>query len=438
MGVFRSDQFRRLSKEGSWIVLGQAMAVLGSLVCVRVLTGLLTTSEYGELALGMTLATLVGQTLLGPLGQGATRFYAPAVEKSALNVYLNVVRRLVFSATGIVFLIVLFTSAGLLLIGRIEWVGIAIASFIFAILAGHNDILNGIQNAARQRSVVALHRGAESWTRFLAAAGLIFLLGASSTVAILGYGLSMVFVLFSQYIFFRPIIASAGDDDLTEPTYFSQWQERILAYSWPFVSWGIFTWAQQASDRWALALLDSTQEVGLYAVLFQLGYYPISILTGIFLQLVSPILFERIGDATDVKRVIQVSRINNMLAGFTLGLTLVAFLLVFVLHHLVFEIFVARQYASVSYMLPWIVLSGGIFASAQVMSLGLMNKLNTRGLIAPKIITAIIAVLLNFTGAYLWGVKGVVAGGLSFSATFWIWMFIQSRRTNVEFSYNSG
>jgi len=56
---------------------------------VRVLTGLLTSAEYGELALGMTLAILVGQTLFGPLGQGATRFYAPAVEKSALNVFFN-------------------------------------------------------------------------------------------------------------------------------------------------------------------------------------------------------------------------------------------------------------------------------------------------------------------------------------------------------------
>lgn len=430
---FHSDRFRRLSKEGLWIVLGQALVVLGSLVGVRVLTGLLTSAEYGELALGMTLATLFGQTLFSPLGQGATRFYAPAAEKSALNVYLNVIRHLVLSATGIAFLLILLTFAGLLLIGRIEWVGIAIASFIFAILAGYSSILNSIQNAARQRSFVALHSGLASWARFLVAAGLILLVGASSTVTILGYGLSMVFVLFSQYIFFRRTITSTGSDGTTEPTYYSHWQERILAYSWPFASWGIFTWAQQASDRWALALLDSTQEVGLYAVLFQLGYYPISILTGIFLQLVAPILFEHIGDATDAHRIIRTSQIINLLAVVTLGATLVAFLLAFVLHQLVFEIFVARQYASVSYLLPWTVLSGGIFASAQVISHDLMNKFNTRGLIVPKIITAIIAVLLSFLGAYFWGVKGVVAAGLGFSIIFWIWMFFQSRRTNVEF-----
>ena len=87
--MFHSDRFVRLSKEGFWIVLGQAIAVLGSLVGVRVLTGLLTSAEYGELALGMTLAILVGQTLFGPLGQGATRFYAPTVEKRALNVFFN-------------------------------------------------------------------------------------------------------------------------------------------------------------------------------------------------------------------------------------------------------------------------------------------------------------------------------------------------------------
>ena len=51
------ERIRRLSKEGAWIVLGQVTAVLGSLASVRLLTELLDPAAYGELALGMTVAT---------------------------------------------------------------------------------------------------------------------------------------------------------------------------------------------------------------------------------------------------------------------------------------------------------------------------------------------------------------------------------------------
>jgi len=87
--------YGRFFKEGFWIVLGQVMMVTGSLVGVRLLTELLSPSSYGELALGMTIATLVNQTILGPLGGGVTRFYAPAIEYGDLSGYLNAARKLV-------------------------------------------------------------------------------------------------------------------------------------------------------------------------------------------------------------------------------------------------------------------------------------------------------------------------------------------------------
>ncbi|MGB5196552.1 MAG: hypothetical protein WBN64_05740, partial [Candidatus Deferrimicrobium sp.] len=96
----QSERFRRLSREGFWVVSGQAAAVAGGLFGVRLLTELMEPAAYGELALGMTVATLVNQTVLGPLSNGATRFYAPAAEAGDLTGYLAAVRRMVASATG--------------------------------------------------------------------------------------------------------------------------------------------------------------------------------------------------------------------------------------------------------------------------------------------------------------------------------------------------
>ena len=133
-----SERLRRLSKEGAWIVLGQVTAILGSLAGVRLLTELLDPAAYGELALGLTLASLVNQTVLGPLSNGITRFYAPAQERADLAGYLSAVRGLVWTATGVVAVMILLTGAGLVAAGRMQWISIAGAALLFAGLSGYN------------------------------------------------------------------------------------------------------------------------------------------------------------------------------------------------------------------------------------------------------------------------------------------------------------
>lgn len=422
-----SDRFRRLSKEGFWIIFGQGAAVIGALVGVRLLTELLDPAAYGELALGMTVATLVNQTILGPLGNGITRFYAPAVEQGDLGGYLNAVRRLVLSATGIMAFMALLIVVGLLIAGRMEWVTIAIAALIFALLSGYNSVLNGIQNAARQRSIVALHQGIEPWARFLTAAALMIWLGATSTIAMAGYGMGVILVLASQGAYFRKIVyknVSKADEE-------KSWREQIWKYSWPMSIFGIFTWAQLASDRWALEILATTQEVGLYAVLFQLGYYPMSMATAMAVQFLAPIFFQRAGDASHSRRNAEVHNLSWRLTGLALAVTGAVFLLSLLFHTQIFQVFVAKEYAPVSHLLPWVIFAGGVFAAGQIIALNLMSKMKTHAMMIPKIVTALLGVTFNLAGAYLFGIGGIVVAGMLFSVTYFIWMAALSKSEGV-------
>jgi O-antigen/teichoic acid export membrane protein len=414
----RSKRFHRLFKEGFWVVLGQTMAVLGSLVGVRLLTGFLNPAGYGELALGMTAATLVNQAILGPLGNGATRFYAPAVEEGDAGDYLNAVGRLVFLATGIIAFLILLTDIGLLLTGQTDWVGIATAALIFAILSGFNSILSGIQNAARQRSIVALHQGFESWMRFLVATGLLWCLGATSTVAMIGYAVALCLVLGSQYLFLRRVFPK----HLTGANRDNHWREQIWKYSWPFSIFGMFTWAQLASDRWALAHFATTEDVGMYAVLFQLGYYPMSIVSGMTMQFWAPIFFQRAGDATDSRRTASVKSLSWRLTALTLVMTGCAAVVGFLFHAEIFQVFVAKEYRSASHLLPWMLLAGGVFAAGQTISLNLMSLMKAQAMMTAKVATAVLGVTLNFAGAYWYGTRGIVIAGVLFSLSFFVWM----------------
>jgi len=423
-----SERFRRLSREGAWIVLGQTAAILGSLVGVRLLTELLDPIAYGELALGMTVATLVNQTMLGPLSNGITRFYAPARESNEIGAYLGATRWLVLSATAVMVLLSVFAFSGLFLVGRSEWIGVAIPALIFAILSGYNSILNGIQSAARQRPIVALHQGIESWLRFLIAAGLMVWLGATSAVAMVGYVVATVLVLGSQCVYFRKIAPERLHATDKEKT----WEVRIWKYSWPFATWGVFTWAQQVSDRWALELFATTQEVGCYAVLFQLGYYPISMATGMATQFFAPIFYQRAGDAIDSRRNANVHSLSWRLTGLALGVTCLAFLLASLFHVRIFQVLAAKEFLIVSYLLPWMLLAGGLFAAGQTIALGLMSQMKTRTMVAAKIVTALLGTIFNFAGARWYGTTGVVIASVLFSVLSFLWMLLLSKKAQAS------
>ena len=92
-------RYRHLVKEGSWIVIGQITSVIGLLVLVRVLTERLNPTQYGQLALGLTVAGLVNQVVMGGVTNGISRFYSVAAERQGLSAYLRSSRSLMIYAT---------------------------------------------------------------------------------------------------------------------------------------------------------------------------------------------------------------------------------------------------------------------------------------------------------------------------------------------------
>ena len=416
--VIATPRFNRLAKEGSWIVAGQIAAVLGSLALVRVLTEHLEPAQYGQLALGLTVAGLINQVVMGGVKSGIGRFYSIAAEKNDLPDYLRASRRLMGYATAAVVAIALVLMAGLLWLGYSQWMGLAAAALVLSVLSGYNASLSGIQNAARQRAIVAFHGGLDAWLKILLAVGVMLWLGSSSTAVVMGYALSSLLVTGSQFLFLRRLIRPRG----VKPKASANWGRQIWAYSWPFSTWGAFTWAQQVSDRWALQAFASTQEVGLYAVLFQLGYAPIGLATGMTISFLGPILWQRAGSAEDHNRNTSVHRIAWHITFVSLFVTAFAFVIAFFLHAWIFQLLVAATYHAASYLLPWMVLAGGIFSAGQMLALKLMSEMKSASMIAAKIVTAILGVGLNIYGATQFGLQGVAAALVAFSCIYFLWM----------------
>jgi O-antigen/teichoic acid export membrane protein len=420
------NRFKRLSKEGIWITAGQVMAMLGSLIGITVLSKAMTPAEYGQLALGMTAFTFVGQLIVGPLGNGVVRFYAPAVELGRLVDYLHAVVKLVVKSIQLIVLIGFIVGLILIISNKTDVFILFSLSFLFAILSGGNSLLNGIQNAARNRANASIHQGFESWIRFLAATCLMVLFGYESQIAMLGFCVSALIILTSQYYFFKKKLSFKTNEIINV----EQWQRKITVFSMPFAIWGIFTWAQLASDRWALGAFSTSNDVGLYVVVYQLGYYPISMVAGVIVQLITPVIFQRAGNADDIARIENVSNIVWLLTLSAFIFTVISFLFTFLYHDAIFSILLDEEYRRVSYLLPWMILAGGIFSVGQIITINIMSQMNTPIMKTGKILTAVIGIALNCIGALLWGINGLVAGVVVFSFIHFIWFYRLFKQQN--------
>ena len=416
---------KRLAKEFVWVGVGQAAATLGGLAGLSFLTRALNPESYGELALGMTVATLTQQVVLGPVSGALLRFFAPAAETGQLKAYLKGARSLTVRA--IIFLVGLGTVVGLALweVGLAGWVGLIAIAFLFSLLSGCSSAMDGVQNAARQRAIVAWHQGVGEWLRFLLALAMISALGASSRAAMLGYATASAIVLGSQIIFFRRRILDSVPPHSADAEYrVDSWTRQMRDYALPFALWGVFTWGQMASDRWALQVCGSASVVGLYAALYQLGYYPMTLLSGFVVQLVSPVLFSRAGDGTDAARMAQSHRLNFLIFRGSILLTGLAAVVALLFHQQIFSLFVAPEFRHVSALLPLLILAGGLFAAGQIAVLSLLSGVNSRVLLAPKIGTGLLGVLLNFAAAHWLGLGGVVYAGVAASSIYLVWVVI--------------
>lgn len=429
------DRIKRIVKENLLIVFGMVIVISGSLILVRVLTEYLSPTQYGELALALTLVNLINQIVMCGLISGIGRFYSIAREKNDLAFYLHDAYRLVRYAMAAIVLIGMAIAAGLAVTANGgDWLYLAMLSIAFAIISSYNSVFNDIQNAARHRGIVNLNNGLDSILKIIFPLVAFYVLNISSASVMLGYCVSALVVLCTNKMLLHYAIPTQTVNHSTPKL---NWLSQIWSYAWPFSTWGIFTWAQQSSDRWALQLFSSTEEVGIYSVLFQLGYVPIMMLSGLASGFLTPIFFQRAGDATDRERNLNVHRVNWLVSWTLLALTIAAALIAALVHQFVFQIFVSPSYREFSYLLPWFVLAGGFFATGQMFALKLMSEVRSKQLLPVKISTAVFGCILNIAGAWAAGLTGIVVALVCFSTSYVLWTAWLARSSAIHASANT-
>jgi O-antigen/teichoic acid export membrane protein len=186
------------------------------------------------------------------------------------------------------------------------------------------------------------------------------------------------------------------------------WRRRLLKYLLPFSTWGVFTWAGTASDRWALALHASTHDVGLYAVLYQLGYFPCVLLGDAIQQFLGPVLFGRIGDGADPQRLAHALGWHRSMFWPVVLLFACGWLVAWKFAGPIVGLLAAPDYRAYASGLPLLVAAGALFSLGQILALAIIGTCGSAALLPAKIGCAVLAVVANFAAVRWAGPEGLL------------------------------
>lgn len=410
--LIKNFNLAKYSKEFFWVVLGQFLLVIGSFYLIKIITNIVSPVEYGLFTLGLTLVLGFNQVVFGPLAGGIFRFHSISVDSRQLRTFFLVAKSLFLKVT----FYVLITSPILLLIvkifvNKLEYDFIIIIIF-FSVLSGIMACLTSIHLSERNRKTIALVQGIDPWLKVGLILLFVYYLENNKYSLLYGYFSTVFFITIFLFFF---VYKSFENSEKTIIVESKKLKGSIVKYASQNSAFGIFTWFHLSSDKWAIQLFSSTEDVGLYAILYQLGYYPMTLFSGIINQFLTPIFFQKIGKGGKTRILKKIDNINLLVMIATIIISFLVFFALLFLHEFIFDKMVSVNYTKYSYLLPWVFLAGGIYGAGQSLTLPFLYKLKMKSLMNGKIFSSIVGIMLNTFGALIWGLNGIVVSLLIFS-----------------------
>jgi O-antigen/teichoic acid export membrane protein len=387
------QQLRRVRGELLWVLTGHAAAFLGGLFGIKLLTQQLGPSEYGHLALGLTIAGFLTTFLHNPLSNAAARFYAPYRNDGKGMVYFGVLYRLHARLLMVLVPLVTVGSVWVFYFMGGTWGGLVFFGLIFGMISGVGVSFLAWQNAARDRKNATLAQIGDVWLRIGCAILAVNLFG-SGMAALEGYCVGALLVLLWQFKKFcdqKHLLSRLEMVPQKEQLY--QAQHDFVAFVLPFAGYALFTVITLYADRWVLQLTAGAAYVGIYAALFQIAASPVNLLFAIINQLMVPIIYERAGTMTTEAQRFEARRLIVRTILFAVICSGVGTFLTALLAHPVALLLTTAEFARYSDLLWMLVLGLSLWQTGQLMAL--------KGICA------------NHPGIYLWpkGLHAVVLLG---------------------------
>ena len=412
-------------KEAFWVMLGQVISSVNGLIILKLLTEYLTLDAFGIYALCLTGCTLIAQVFLGGINAASSRLYIKSLERVEQNPFFLSLNYLLGAFVILILVIAALTIVFFSKVLSDYIIRIFFLSILFAIFIGNNTILNGLLNASRRRVSAAIFIALDGILRatltFIALKIFQPLVETVLISSMLGTALTGTI----QWFYVKSKLFNERNG---ENASVSQWRRDILAYALPYVPWTFIIWLQQASDKWAINLFSNENDVGAYAVLYQLGFTTVSMIFLVGIKFIQPIVYELSSDEIKSEKINLRDRYyyQMILAGLIISILL--FSIAYIFHVTIFDFFVGNDFRKYSHFLPWFVFCAGLFGISEVFLLKMQSNMEVKKLSLVKSCLGISGVLMNLIGAAYWGLNGVVGALIAFNFLNIFVMAISARR----------
>ncbi|MFZ5908151.1 MAG: lipopolysaccharide biosynthesis protein [Nitrospirota bacterium] len=400
-----------LKAEAIWVFIGQFGTALAGLIGIKLLTNVLSPSEFGKLALANTIIALIGTNFFGPFGQGFMRFWSISKDSGTLSIFYSVTDRFnknIFLLSFIPSMILVFIVYG---VEGMQWTVLVMFSLFTGIITGLISLRASVFTAARQRRLTALLNIGSTLAKPILAVLAVLCLWRTVNIALLGYiTASLILFVIAERLYRENTFKKSNQDKDIDTSAFAKLNREILSYSWPFILWGVFGWIHMSCDRWSLEAFFGSDVVGSFSVVSQLAIYPLIFGSGFFSILFAPIAFQKAGDLSNPA---AVKSANEVLLVMTVLFILVTILIILIFKYYHQELILLisnKHFTQYSQLLPGLTISWAFFYIGQLLTqFGLVRNI-PRVYIVPKILTASFAGIGTFYFASSKGPSGVVWG----------------------------
>lgn len=408
------------------VLFGSLLSTFVNVIITKLLTNKLSLNDYGIYTLIMSITSFPLVVLFAPLFASIFPFYNKYKhdEDQAQKFQDNI------------FEIFLFLNISLFLVIIIFW----IFNFYFNFVS--NDVFYSVfvaffftlgMSALTLLDNFSLAQAAYKEFSFftvfnlVSKALLIYLLYNISIKAIVLVEIFSVFhfiyFIFEYFVLLKKNIIRKIKIKFNKLTSFkSEIKIEILNYSKNFFYWGFFAWTQNFFDKWILKFNTSKEDVAIFSVYYQYGFFPFTVLSSVIVQYLTPKYFSKNnlkGEmAVFLKNFIHINLIGVFV--FLLVLPVTSFFIA----GPILEILTNSNYLIYINQFPLMVISGCFFCMAQILNLTVMKEELISQARLPKIVLPILSVILYWILIPLFQIKGLFISLVVVNFLYFISMLI--------------
>jgi len=407
------------NSEFLWLMGGQLVSILFSIVIIKIITKI-GTSDFGIYSLILTISALVSALLVGPSEQGFVRYFFSFEGLENKRRFINVIYLFFILTVILIALIAILMSLFKIIVEPN-----VLLTAVFIVFFTFSSFFASLFNLIRKRKLNTIIIVLEKLVSTALLYTLMFNKILNITNVLLVLSFSIIVGLVMRISYFNSVFNYRIWRDLKSIS----WREyliykKVFVFSIPLVIWGLAGWLESSSDRWVIAHFSNLDTVGIYSLMITLSSYLIATPLGVVGQYFQPIIFEQIN------RLDLNSKSNKVLNNFFRScIFLVAFGVLFsLLFGKLLLSFIAINFATFWYFLPFFSLSIGLFQLAQAYTIFGMIYEKPRVYLIPKIILGVVSLLLNIAGVYYLQIIGLTISMILASSIYLIMVLMINRK----------